>query len=495
MAERIQPVPAIKLRNARTALGKLYVGTGMGVGLQALFADPLPETIVLPLNWEYSGSGSGSEFTVELSARGTTGTSFFLHLIVEPRPSALAMIQFSQNQVNSMGGGLPRVDWGQNDWVRWSITVGRFEVSYRAAKHVPLLDPFFDRRVLQGLIPPYRVRAIVLGANDLDSLSIAEVRLWEGGLFTSQEDQLEFLGGRRLDGRESKLVGYWKLAEGEGTRLMDSSRFGNHGTLTGGEWLDAARSGLRLECGFEVARQRREELHELCEKVQNLKDEAAGLAQQKVLLEGHILSLQQEQTDIENRKREIEQELASESQALEREFAEWKKLIEDGGRVGLDDFSASVAGEVQQAGEALQRASEALGEGKSAYQLQSVGLEVKMLPVQREGAEDFMVTFPQLDDEQVQPGQLSTLSLSLEPRPPSPPRIEKAVPDLRGYTELVARRLLGRAGFRVDVMDQATEQETEIDRVISQEPGPGTRIGLNKTVTLFLGRASGSLAG
>ncbi|MGH9895735.1 MAG: PASTA domain-containing protein, partial [bacterium] len=346
------------------------------------------------------------------------------------------------------------------------------------AKHIHLFDPFVSRIPLTGLPRPYRVRAIILGANVVDSLSIAEVRFWGGGLFPTTEDQLEFLGGRRLDGREPKLLGYWKLAEGQGTRLMDSSRFGNHGTLTGGEWLNASQSGLQLECGFEVARQHREALRELCEKVQNLKDEAAGLAQQKDLLESHIRGLHEEQTEIENRKPKIEQELASESQALEREFAEWKKLIEDGGKVGLDDFSESVASEVQEA-------SEALGKAKRPYQLQSVGLEVKMLPVQREGEEDFMVTFPQLDDEQVQPGQLSTLSLSLDPRPPSPPRTEKDVPDVRGYTELVARRLLGRAGFRVDVLDQAAEQEAEIDRVVSQEPGPGTRIGLNKTVTVF----------
>ncbi|MEN8260079.1 MAG: PASTA domain-containing protein, partial [Pseudomonadota bacterium] len=113
------------------------------------------------------------------------------------------------------------------------------------------------------------------------------------------------------------------------------------------------------------------------------------------------------------------------------------------------------------------------------------------LPVQREDEEDFLVTFPQLDDERIQPGQLSTLHLSFEPRPPSPPRTEKAVTDVRGYTEVVARRLLGQAGFRVDVLDQATDRAAEIDRVISQEPAPGTMIGLNKTVTLFLGRASG----
>ncbi|MGQ0595194.1 MAG: PASTA domain-containing protein [Gammaproteobacteria bacterium] len=332
------------------------------------------------------------------------------------------------------------------------------------------------------------MRAIVLGANDLDSLSIAEVRLWDGGLFASKEDQLEFVGGRRLDGRESKLVGYWKLAEGQGTRLMDSSRFGNHGTLTGGEWLDATQSGLQLDCGFEVARQRREELRQLCEKIQDLKDEAAGLAQQKDLLNSNIEHLRNEQARLDSDMQAIDMDLKLELQALEQEFAEWKKLIKDGGKVGLDDFSESVASEVQEA-------SEALGEAKSAYQLQSVGLEVKMLPVQREGEEDFMVTFPQLDDEQVQAGQLSTLNLSLEPRPPSPPRIEKPVPDVRGYTELVARRLLGQAGFRVDVMDHAAENEAEFDRVIGQEPGAGTKTGLNKTVTIFLGRASGAAAG
>jgi hypothetical protein len=582
MAERIRPVPAVKLRKA-TTLAELDERIRSGVGIEALLADPIPETIVLPPDWQYSSAGD--EFTVELSTRGATGYSYFLHLVVEPRPSALAAISFSQIQVNGpaggFGGSLPRVDWGFDDWVRWSITVGRGYVSYLAAKHPGLLDPFVDSRSLQGLYPPYRVRAIILGANDLDSLSIAEVRLWDGSFFGTLADQLEFLGGRRLDGREAKLVGYWRLAEGEGTRVMDSSRFGNHGTLTGGEWLAADQSGLQLECSFEVARQRREELHEQCQKIQKLKDESAGLAQQNNQLRSHIGKLQQEQTDIENRKQEIEQELASEKQDLEREFAEWKTLIEDGGKVGLDDFSASVAAEVQQAsdeliagrydlhftsvdttdsllnegrslvivalvgsdlhirifdaggGKVLDKAEKELVSGetltalkrrltplppvtslseedkqkiiidatsiagyerKSPYRLQGVGFEVKMLPVQKEGEEDFMVTFPQPEDEQIQPGQLSTLSLSFEPRPPSPPRTEKAVPDVRGYTELVARRLLGQAGFRVDVLDQATEKDAEIDRVISQEPAPGTETGLNRTVILLLGRASGGVA-
>jgi beta-lactam-binding protein with PASTA domain len=118
------------------------------------------------------------------------------------------------------------------------------------------------------------------------------------------------------------------------------------------------------------------------------------------------------------------------------------------------------------------------------------------LPVQKEGAQDFLITFPQPDDDTVHPGQLSTLNLSLEPQPATPLRDEQVVPDVIGYTELVARRLLTKRGFQAEVMDQATDKPEEVDRVIDQEPkggastGPGQ--GLHKPVTLFLGRAGNS---
>lgn len=119
-----------------------------------------------------------------------------------------------------------------------------------------------------------------------------------------------------------------------------------------------------------------------------------------------------------------------------------------------------------------------------------------MLPVQQKDKQDFLVTFPQTDDEQIQPGQLSTLNLSFEPRPSPPPRTEEIIPDVRGYTELVARRLLAKKGFQVDVLDQATDKPEEVDRVIDQRPKGGTSTGpdqgLHQPVTLFLGRAGES---
>ena len=441
----------------------------------------------MPVDWQCPAA-IPSGYTVELSTRGTTGYSIFLNLILEPSPSSYTFISFSQNQVNGMAGELPRVDWGPNDWVRWTINITGHEVTYRAARHASLIDPYFDRRTLNGVRPPYRVRAIVIGANDLDSLSVAEVRLWDRQLFATLEDQLEFLGGRRLDGRESGLVGYWTLGDGSGSRLKDSSRFGHDGTLNGGTWLDPASSDLTLDCGLELVRNRREALYALGRNIRSTKEQLAGRRQEVELINKETRRLQAEQGNIETRQRELSA-LVQEAAALEREFEKWQQGIKDGGKVGLDYFSESLAKEVDEA-------SAKLSEANSPYRLQGVAFEVKTLPIQAKDQPDFLVTFPQPEDQQIDPGQLSTLNLSFEPRPAALPRTELIVPDVCGYTELVARRLLGQKGFQAETLDQATDKPHELDRVIDQQPKGGTSTGahqsLHQPVTLFLGRASGT---
>ncbi len=138
----------------------------------------------------------------------------------------------------------------------------------------------------------------------------------------------------------------------------------------------------------------------------------------------------------------------------------------------------------------------ALIEAKSPYRLHSVAFDVKTLPVQAKDKPDFLVTFPQPEDQQIQAGQLSSVSLSFEARPPAPQRTELIVPDVRGYTELAARRLLGQKGFQAEVLDQASDKSDEVDRVIDQQPKPGSSTGpehsLHQPVMLFIGRASGS---
>jgi hypothetical protein len=48
---------------------------------------------------------------------------------------------------------------------------------------------------------------------------------------------------RKLGGGESGLVGYWPMAEGEGSRLADRAAGGNHGTIVGAHWTTRVPSG------------------------------------------------------------------------------------------------------------------------------------------------------------------------------------------------------------------------------------------------------------
>src|SRR5574337_1935399 len=263
-----QDVPAIQLGKA-AELGAFLARFGTGGNLQEMLASPVAETIVLPVDW-VCDSAKSPGYTIELSTRGPTPYTFFLWLIVEPSPSSYAVIGFSQNQVNGpgvgYGGSTPPIDWDRQDWVRWSIFVSPGVVTYRACKHPNLLDPYNDGRPLANVSFPHAVRAIVIGTNDIDLMAVADVRMWDGQLFEMLDDQLELLGKRRLDGRESKLVGYWKLGEGSGNRLEDSSRFGHDGVLQGGRWLAASETALRLDCSLDQVRQRRKGLIELVKR-------------------------------------------------------------------------------------------------------------------------------------------------------------------------------------------------------------------------------------
>jgi len=143
---------------------------------------------------------------------------------------------------------------------------------------------------------------------------------------------------------------------------------------------------------------------------------------------------------------------------------------------------------------------------ESAYQLQRVALEVKVLPVhsqQDAGVKDYRVMFPDADI-QVDAHQLSTLRFGFGVKPVESEPGPINVPDVRGYTELAAQRKLREAGLRMVVMEQATEEPDKIGRVIAQiveEEVDSQRIvrqvassdltvNPNSVVTVFLGRPS-----
>ena len=69
---------------------------------------------------------------------------------------------------------------------------------------------------------------------------------------------------------------------------------------------------------------------------------------------------------------------------------------------------------------------------------------------------------------------------------------ESAVPSVIGYTEIMARRKLGDAGFQVARDFQAVVQKAgepiQADRVVEQLPRAGEKWPLGGAVTIFIGR-------
>ena len=81
----------------------------------------------------------------------------------------------------------------------------------------------------------------------------------------------------------------------------------------------------------------------------------------------------------------------------------------------------------------------------------------------------------------------STVSLVISEGPSS-----QTVPDVRNLTEDDAEAELESRGFEVQVEDQPTPDPTRDGRVISQNPAPGVQVAPGSTVTIVVGRLSGT---
>jgi eukaryotic-like serine/threonine-protein kinase len=71
------------------------------------------------------------------------------------------------------------------------------------------------------------------------------------------------------------------------------------------------------------------------------------------------------------------------------------------------------------------------------------------------------------------------------------PKPLKAVPDVTGEDEATATADLRAAGFRVEVVDQPTDDENEDGIVVDQDPAVPARAPTGSTVTIYVGRFSG----
>jgi hypothetical protein len=154
--------------------------------------------------------------------------------------------------------------------------------------------------------------------------------------------------------------------------------------------------------------------------------------------------------------------------------------------LGLQHIVESMAVQIEAARAGLQR-----GAGP---RLGKVSIELKVVP-DPSGAS---LQFPRVLDErglplqQVVPaGALSSLTLDFEDeRPPEAPSPKPVpVPDVRGYTEVMARRILAAAGLNAEAHVFAARSEAEIGQVMRQQPAAGDPALSASTVLLFVGRS------
>lgn len=74
------------------------------------------------------------------------------------------------------------------------------------------------------------------GGGEYFAGQIADVRIWN----VARREEISANPGRRLEGNEPGLVGYWLLNEGSGTSAQDKTSSANHGTIAGSvNWVSS----------------------------------------------------------------------------------------------------------------------------------------------------------------------------------------------------------------------------------------------------------------
>ena len=68
------------------------------------------------------------------------------------------------------------------------------------------------------------------------------------------------------------------------------------------------------------------------------------------------------------------------------------------------------------------------------------------------------------------------------------------VPELVGYTALAARHALTGSSLRLEIYDQVLppSQASQVGRILRQHPPPGSDAPDDRTIMVFVGKASGA---
>lgn len=139
----------------------------------------------------------------------------------------------------------------------YPIEIGKWyhvAVSYDGSKFMAYLNGKFIGEFTGALVQNYDSFVLGRWANNYSSYLynglIRDARVWNKVL-TQSEIQSNM--NKELIGDEDSLIGYWKMDEGFGTVLNDSTDNNNDGTIHGATWSYSHDSVMRLKQGYSTS--------------------------------------------------------------------------------------------------------------------------------------------------------------------------------------------------------------------------------------------------
>ena len=270
------------------------------------------------------------------------------------------------------------------------------------------------------------------------------------------------------------LVGYWKLDESSGRTAHDSSANNYHGQLN---YLYQTSAILPIQ-GRKVFDQ--EDYQVNIGELRAIREEFDSYRQ---IAEENLNKFEKQLAVMESQVKEVQAENQAILANRENELAALREELENKHRLeiqnreeeiqSLKKNKTSISRLIGTANQEITNARSQFQQGD--YQLGNVSIQFKMIP---EGGGQLVqfLTKEEWADLQIGPDQLSTVEVEFLPKESvrGPKQPETIVPDVRGLTEVMARRRIADAGLLIDIKFQVVDSETDrgkVNRVVK----PNTR--------------------
>lgn len=245
------------------------VGGATGTGTGTTYSPDVPTQLPVALDYEAKSSLS---FDVTVPSYMDTGInydttqSFSLSIEVEIKPPCATINAIFSDTGFDIGLGYNSIGQifafhrGAGDTISYSATSSRTYIKkwVKAAQTfnslTGVLNLFIDGNLLatQTVLPPYRNNAnnfMISSSTTSHRINgcAKNARFWNTDLTPQQVRDLHL--SNSVPGRDSTLIGEWKLNEGAGLIAYDSSGNGNDGTITGATWSAKTPSKATVQIG------------------------------------------------------------------------------------------------------------------------------------------------------------------------------------------------------------------------------------------------------